>query len=472
MHIGNASYLELEDETKNQEGETGSRYLHSIGMKDIVQVGQETDVKLQNQRILDSGHPLKCFSVATTEANHFFECNTVQQREAIVSTLLAMTKRQGKAMLRMRSSAIMPLAEPSIPRVNIDNSNEHPEAILSPMNRTRIFERTGSSDEDGQELSLNYSDDEDIAQESEVPKKGLQRGNSPNSPFSFAEVLGQKSSDDEDIMLEQANSVVTIALSETLEEWCTNSACTIDLTDLSESLNGLFYLAASRNRKDSLAAAKVDVSTHRSDHVRANSIDLQLKASCMNDFLNAPATIWGEGSTTSGEDRRLKNICRRARIQNRACSPTDQTHRWRQLCMEMTFDSVAHNAQTKMAVISTVKSMDDLDKPVRDVMKSSSRTSQGLFDNIFAQPVIVAAPSVITDDDCCYYDSDPGDSRIRRRRGGPRRVVAETLNKCDSPKVETASRLNFSIRQTMMKGTRFVESETIQIIEVSPMSAS
>ena len=189
-----------------------------------------------------------------------------------------------------------------------DISQSQP-ASLSPMQRTHIY---AESMTEGQELSLNYLDDEDPL---DLPGTLHRRSSSMNA-FSFADVESQQSSEEDNMVVEHTDSRLAISFHEALEEWCTD-ACTLDLTDVSANLEGIFHVFQG-----------ISASTQ---HVRVNSTDVEFQNSCMADFLNTPAFIWAGKEKnayklTNGGKKRINK-----RIRNRASIINAQALRWRQL---------------------------------------------------------------------------------------------------------------------------------------------
>jgi hypothetical protein len=313
------------------------------------------------------------------------------------------------------------------------------------MQRTRIY---AESMTEGQELSLNYSDDEDPL---DLPGTLHWRSSSMNA-FSFADVESQQSSEEGNVVVEHTDNRLAISFHEALEEWCTDDACTLDLTDVSANLEGIFHVF-----RGSSAATQ---------HVRMNSTDVQLQNSCMADFFNTPAFIWAGKeknayNLTDGGKKRINK-----RIRNRASIINAQALRWRQLRTEMTFESIVQSAQQRMTSIAMTKSLDDLDTPNCRASTSIERTSHGIFDLLSAK-LRVDGSDVATDDkDCDLCDSDPGDARLLTRSRGPRRVLAERLNKIEASQMRRSKKLDFSLRHALVEGKRFDEEQTNAIIEV------
>jgi hypothetical protein len=200
--------------------------------------------------------------------------------------------------------------------------------------------------------------------------------------------------------------------------------------------------------------------------VRVNSTDVQFQNSCMADFLNIPAFIWAGKeknayNLTDGGKKRINK-----RIRNRASIINAQALRWRQLRTEMTFESIVQSAQHRMTSIAMTKSLDDLDTPNCRASTSIERTSHGIFDLLSAK-LRVDGSDVATDDkDCDLCDSDPGDARLLTQSRGPRRVLAERLNKIEASQMRRSKKLDFSLRHALVEGKRFDEEQTNAIIEV------
>jgi hypothetical protein len=339
-----------------------------------------------------------------------------------------------------------------------------PPACLSPMQRTRIYQQPMA---EGQELSLNYSDDEDAALELPGGLQRQQRSNSTRS-FTFADVVGQQSSFEEDHMVvEPTDSMLAMSFHETLDEWCDDDTCTLDLTDVAESLAGIFQMLGARKPTERLE----EETSATAQHVGANSTDLSLVNSCMADFLNTPASIWADLPSTDEAQTTNNSLSdgNTKRIRNRVSVTNAQARRWRQLQSKMTFASVVQSAQSKMTIIATTKSLDDFDRP------SNNRTGpnytelalNGLY-YLFASPLKVGDDVTNDKDDDCdyYYDSDPEDARLQTRNQGPRRVLAERLNKMDKEEIQIEKRLHFSRSEANKRSRRFDEEETNAIIEV------
>jgi hypothetical protein len=113
-----------------------------------------------------------------------------------------------------------------------------------------------------------------------------------------------------------------------------------------------------------------------------------------------------------------------------------------------------------MTSIATTRSLDDFDSPNRHASTSIECTSHGIFDLLSAKLRVVGS-----DEDCDFYDSDPGDARLLARSRGPRRVLAERLNKIEADEMRRSKKLDFSLRHAV-KGKRFDEEQTNAIIEV------
>jgi hypothetical protein len=255
----------------------------------------------------ENAHPLKCFSiVSTTTTNLNFLCHSAQQRAKVVSSLVAITN---KGTLRKCPASLEVSQDPIGTRMNLggDVSQSQP-ASLSPMQRTRIY---AESMTEGQELSLNYSDDEDPL---DLPGTLHRRSSSMNA-FSFADVESQQSSEEDNMVVEHTDSRLAISFHEALEEWCTDDACTLDLTDVSVNLKGIFHVFRG--------------SSAVTQRVRVNSTDVQLQNSCMADFLNTPAFIWAGKEknaynlTDGGKKKRINK-----RIRNRVSIINAQALCW------------------------------------------------------------------------------------------------------------------------------------------------
>lgn len=441
LQVSSSATAETDDEKKSQIDEP----LHSIAIADIerVEYGKESP----NQQLFENAHPLKCFSIVSktiTDLN--FECDSAQQRATIVSSLVAITS---KGTLRMRPASLDVSREPIGIRMNLDGDFLHTQpASLSPMQRTRIY---AESMAEGQELSLNYSDDEDPL---DLPGS-LQRRSSSTNAFSFADVVSQQSSEDDNMVMvvEHTDSMLAISFHEALYKWCTDDACTLDLMDVSASLGGIFHIVGG-----SSAATK---------HVRVNSTDVQLHNSCMADFLNTPASIWADLPST-GKTKKAHNSTDgvNKRIRNRASTTNAQALRWRQLRTEMTFESIVQSAQYRITSITTTKSVDDFDRLNSRSAKSTEHTSHGIFDLLSAKLGVVGSDVATDDRDCDFYDSDPEFARLLTRSRGPRRVLAERLNKIEADEMRRSKKLDFSLCHADVKGKVFDEEQTNAIIDV------
>ena len=416
--------------------------LHSIAIEDIDRVEYGKD-----QQLFENAHPLKCFSIVSKTTGHLsFLCDSAQLRAKIVSSLVAITN---EGTLQMDPASLEVSQEPIRIRTNSGGGVLHSQpASLSPMQRTRIH---AESMKEGQELSLNYSDDEDPL---DVPVTQQWRSSSTNA-FSFADVVSQQSSEEDNMVVEHADSRLAISFYEALEEWCTDDACTLDLTEVSANLGGIFHVFGG-----------ISAATH---HVNVNSNDVQLQNSCMADFLNTPAFIWAgmetdANNSTDGGKKRINK-----RIRNRASITNAQALRWRQLRTEMTFDSIVQSAHYRMTSIATTKSLDELDKPNCHSSSSIESTSHGIFDFLSAKLRFVGSDiAVATDDkDCDLYDSDPEDARLLTRSRGPRRMLADCLNKIEANQMRRLKKLDFSLRHANVEGKQFGEAQTNAIIEVS-----
>lgn len=440
LHVSTATTAETENDKKSQEDEL----LHSIAIADIERV--ESGKESLNQQLFEITHHLKCFSIVSkTTTDLTFVCDSAQQRATIVSSLITITN---KGTLRMRPASLEVSREPIGVRMNLGGDFLHAQpASLSPMQRTRIY---AESMAEGQELSLNYSDDEDAL---DIPGT-LHRRSSSTNAFSFADVASQQSSEEDNMVVEHTDTMLAISFHEALDEWCSDDACTLDLTDVSASLGGIFHILGG--------------SSAATQHVRVNSTDAQLQNSCMADFLNTPASIWADLPSTS-KDKKEHNSTDggNKRIRNRASITNAQALRWRQLRTEMTFESIVQSAQYRMASIATAKSLDDFDRPNRRASTSTECTSHGIFDLLSAKLRVVGSDVATDDKDCDFYDSDPGDAKLLMRRRGPRRVLAERLNKIEADKMRSSKKLDFSLRHANVKGKQFDEEQTNAIIEVS-----
>lgn len=361
--------------------------------------------------------------------------------------------------LRMRPASL-PISQETLKSAALPSS---PPACLSTMQRTHIYKQLMA---EGQELSLNYSDEDDDALEESGSLQPQQRSNS-TYPFTSADVLGQQSSfENEHMAMEPTNSMLAISFYETLvDEWCTDDTCTLDLTEVSESLEGIFNMLGAQKPTESL---KEDRSA-TAQHVRVNSTDLPIMNSCMTDFLNTPASIWADlPSTAEAVTTSHPTPSNTKLIHNRASVPNSQARRWRQLQAKMTFASVVQSAQSKMTIIATTKSMDDFDisRNNRTGPNLTKMTWNGLY-NLFGSSLNVDDDANNKDDDCDYYDSDPEDARLQTRNQGPRRVLAERLNKIEKEKIHIKKKLDFSLSDGNIRSRRFDEAETQAIIEVS-----
>jgi hypothetical protein len=336
-----------------------------------------------------------------------------------------------------------------------------PPACHSTMQRTHIYQQLMA---EGQELSLNYSDEDDDPLEELGGLRPHQRSNS-TYPFTFADVLGQQSSfENEHMAVEPTDSMLAMSFYETLDEWCTDDTCTLDLTDVSGSLKGIFYILGAQKPTESL---EEDPSA-TAQHVRVNSTDLPLMNSCMTDFLSTPASIWADlPSTAEAVTTSRPTPGNTKLIRNRASALNSQARRWRQLQAKMTFASVVQSAQSKMTIIATTKSMDDFDRSRNNRIgpNLTKMAWNGLY-NLFGSSLNVDDDTNNKDDDCEYYDSDPEDARLQTRNQGPRRVLAERLNKIEKEEIKIKKKLDFSLRDSNIRSRRFDEAETQAIIEV------
>jgi len=472
LHIVDDTVSEDADEDGEEKSlnndPSDSQLLHKIRIEDIAWVDDSVEGFLsQTCADVDS---LKCFSIVTKAAYdgcfHFdFECISMKQREAIVSALRAISNK-GEKSLRMRRRSLPTFRGHSsthqVHSVDVDVSAT-PDAVLSPMKRTCIYPGSGSMEE-GTELALNRTllcDDESVGNEVSLPR----RRSVPAHPFSFAEVSQKLSLDEQQYSLEASGSMLAASFQEALDEWCSEDAC-IDLTEMSESLEGIFYILGTQKQ----VAANND--GEHGKHVRADSSEMQVASMCVTDFLNTPASIWADLPSPIGSDEKLDNSTRSSRkLRNRASVANAQAHRWRKLQTEMTFEAVNQTDQSLMRTIATTKSLDDLDGTEGQVA-SSQRIASGNFTDTSGYGLFELFPpgmwgydteDLLDDEECDFYDSDPECSRAHTRGKG--RIQAEKFNMAAAEEAKKSPRLNFSIPRHL--GSRFDDEYASAIIDVS-----
>jgi hypothetical protein len=463
-----------EDEEKSTgDGPSDSQLLHNINVEDIVRIDQSGDTFVSHT--CTDIDPLKCFSIVTKSAYNGsfhldFECISIQQQEAIVIALRAVSV-EGEMLLRMRRrrASLPPYRGNSSSEVHSValNLSVAPEAVLSPMQRTCIYADTGSTEE-GTELALNRTEGYD----SDGNKVGLRRRQSvPADPFSFSEVSAQQSLDEQQDALEASSSMLAASFQEVLDEWCAEDAC-LDLTEMSESLNGIFFLLETQQQVETRSEGAHE------KVVRTDSTDAPVANFCVADFLDTPASIWADlPSPLSYDDKQSSSTRSSRKICNRASVANAQASRWSQLQVEMRFESATPSDACLNTSIVTTKSLDDLDG-TEERVASSQRIASGNFTDTSGYGLFELFPPglwgadtdpLLESEDCCFYDSDPECSRMLTRRRAPRRIQAERRNERKDTATDKRSRLDFALPRHM--GCRFDDEYASAIIDVSIVHA-
>ena len=475
IRITNAPSKDPGDKQKIEENED-SCLLHSIAISKILRVQTNRFASSIPNRLFDLVHPLKRFSIVIigpggeSDCSQLdFETDSAQKRDAIVSSLLALLSKSN-TLFPKRRNELMPS------RMHVRKARN---IILSPMQRTRIYADSESMDE-GMELSLHYSDDEDTSPDLPVRFPPPRRKSRPNNPFSFSEVVQHESVEEDVAVLEPTNSMMEGSfMNPILNEWCINDTCAIDLTDISNSLKGIFFMMETQSHAKTRGSANGPQGVSNmscNDQAIGDSHDTIEASSCIIECLNTPATIWAEIPAPTDEAGKVHcGSSNASKFQNRGSVANAQAHRWRQLQTEMTFEAIIRHDQSRMRLIETTKSMDALDSRTRR-SASSPRVGDGniphpalgIFERLAANLRTSDAEVSTGLEEYCYYDSDPEDARLSTHGRGPRRVQAERFNFIESEKVRNLKRLDFSLRRF---GTRrkhyFDDLETNAIIEVS-----
>ena len=457
-----------EEEKSRKDEQLHTELLHNILVKDIENV-DEGNTAL-SQRCLDVD-PLKCFTIVSRTLHdgcfHFdFECVSTKQQEAIVFALRSVCDTGEHRSFRMRRRSLPTFRGHSSTQVHPDalDLTVTPDAVLSPLQRTCIYPNSGSMEE-GTELALNHADEIDnVGIAVAVPR----RRSAPTDPFSFAEVSGNQSLDEQQDALESSTSMLAASFQEALDEWCSDDKC-IDLTELAESLEGIFFMV--ENQKQ--AEASTYIGNH-GQHVRADSSsEMQVASLCMTDFLNTPSAIWADLPSPSGsDDKNTSSTLSTRKLLNRSRVANAQAHRWQQLRNEMTFESVERSDTLFMPSIETTKSFDDLYGTDARVA-SSQRIASGKFTDTSGYGLFELFPSGLWEEandpteseECYFYDSEPDCSRLYTHKKGPRRISAELLNKVTTEEVKKSQRLNFSLPRHL--GSHFDDEYASAIIDVS-----
>ena len=159
----------------------------------------------------------------------------------------------------------------------------------------------------------------------------------------------------------------------------------------------------------------------------------------MAGVLGAPSRMASMLSVKDPWSSKASNGKEQKRIQNRAKDVNAQAVRLKKLRNEMTFDAAPHNE--KMPFVQVNNSFNDIDR-------------EGGQDE---------------DIDPLCYDSDPGDTRERTLKRGPRRSIAERYNNSDRRRMPRRSALsNIPItRFGFNRRSRRMEDELVaHIIEV------
>ncbi len=311
--------------------------------------------------------------------------------------------------------------------------------------------------EEGTELALNRPEENDGSMR--------RRRSLPSDPFSFSEVVSaQHSLDEQPDVVEASSSLFAASFQEVLDEWCADDACAVDLTEVSESLQGIFYILGSQPAVESSDGGK---------RVRSDSSDMQVATMCVADFLNTSASFFADlPSPISSKEKQSPEYSSRP-LRNRISVSNAQANRWRKLSTEMTFESVVE--KELITNLATTKSFDDLD--VTEARATSSqRVAGGNFTDTSGYGLFELFPAGLwggeTDnlfpesEDCDYYDSDCEFSRLVSRRKGLRYAHTARLEE-KTKAIETieSSRLTFSVPRHL--GCRFDDEYATEIIDVS-----
>lgn len=436
-----------------------SQTMYNILIDDIARVDDSGEGFL-SETCIDVDR-LKCFSIITNTTYNGcfrfdFQCIALKQREAIVSALRALSDKREKS-LRMRRKSLPSFRAHSSAQVLPDSLDiSAPEAVLSPMQRTCIYPGAGAMEE-GTELALNRPEENDGSMR--------RRRSLPSDPFSFSEVVSaQHSLDEQPDVVEASSSLFAASFQEVLDEWCADDACAVDLTEVSESLQGIFYILGSQPAVESSDGGK---------RVRSDSSDMQVATMCVADFLNTSASFFADlPSPISSKEKQSPEYSSRP-LRNRISVSNAQANRWRKLSTEMTFESVVE--KELITNLATTKSFDDLD--VTEARATSSqRVASGNFTDTSGYGLFELFPAGLwggeTDnlfpesEDCDYYDSDCEFSRLVSRRKGLRYAHTARLEE-KTKAIETieSSRLTFSVPRHL--GCRFDDEYATEIIDVS-----
>lgn len=199
--------------------------------------------------------------------------------------------------------------------------------------------------------------------------------------------------------------------------WCTDDLCTGGFRDFADSMQGAF----------------------ETDKMCRGGYTPRNQKQYMAGVLGAPSRMASMLSVKDPWSSKASNGKEQKRIQNRAKDVNAQAVRLKKLRNEMTFDAAPHNE--KMPFVQVNNSFNDIDR-------------EGGQDE---------------DIDPLCYDSDPGDTRERTLKRGPRRSIAERYNNSDRRRMPRRSALsNIPItRFGFNRRSRRMEDELVaHIIEI------
>ena len=454
-----------EEEKNRSDACSVSQTLYNILIDDISRVDDSGEGFLSES--CNEVDPLKCFSIITTTTydgcfQFDFECIALKQREAIVSSLRALSDKKEKS-LPMRRHSLPSFRSHSSAQVLPDSLDRTvPEAMISPMQRTCIYPGAGAMEE-GTELALNRNEENDGSFGNQAPLP--RRKNVPPDPFSFSEVVSAPQSlDEQPDVIEASSSLFAASFQEVLDEWCADDGCAIDLTEVSESLQGIFYILGSQPAVESSDDGK---------YVRSDPSDMQVATMCVADFLDTSASFFADLPSPISSEEKQRPKCSSRRLRNRVSVSNAQACRWRKLQTEMTFESVVENEF--IANLATTKSFDDLDVTGARAA-SSQRVASGNFTDTSGYGLFELFPAGLwggdadnlfpESEDCDYYDSDSECSRIVSGRKGLRYAhKAQIDGKKTALNTTKSSRLTFSVPRDL--GCRFDDEYATEIIDVS-----